>query len=562
MDMSANSPEPAAADSAELRAKAVAALRAGDFGAAAALIERGDATLPELLENLRIYQVELEMQAEELRASRHDTEVALRRFSGLFSALPVAVLVIDGRGMVLDANEHAQNTFALRRTRMIQHFFHRLVSGEDYRRRVVDALTRARLTGTATMEHIWFDANGRPFVGDLHLACPPAADVAQVQTICVIVDRTESLRAVAALRESQQRYESLVSSIDGIVWEADLSCEHFAFVGGQVERLLGHGVLAWREHGFWRRQLHDEDRARVLSERAAAVQRGDNHRIEYRMLRPDGSAVWLNDVATVVGERGQPRLLRGVMFDVSARREAEHLRLAKQSAEAASQAKTEFLSRVSHELRTPLNAILGFAQILSADGQHPLDAHQQQRVAYIEQAGWHLVTLINDILDLSRIEQGQLTLALAEVPLAAVLAESIDMVRTQAATRQVELQADLHAPAVSVRADPTRLKQVLINLLSNAVKYNTTQGTVAIRCRVEVDCVAIAVIDTGIGLDHEQLAKLYQPFNRLGADKTSIEGSGIGLVVTKRLVDLMHGTLEVVSAPGAGSTFTVRLPRA
>jgi signal transduction histidine kinase len=213
-------------------------------------------------------------------------------------------------------------------------------------------------------------------------------------------------------------------------------------------------------------------------------------------------------------------------------------------------------------LRTPLNAILGFAQILSADGQHPLDAHQQQRVAYIEQAGWHLVTLINDILDLSRIEQGQLTLALAEVPLAAVLAESIDMVRTQAATRQVELLADLHAPAVSVRADPTRLKQVLINLLSNAVKYNTTQGTVAIRCRVEVDCVAIAVIDTGIGLDHEQLAKLYQPFNRLGADKTSIEGSGIGLVVTKRLVDLMHGTLEVVSAPGAGSTFTVRLPRA
>ena len=218
---------------------------------------------------------------------------------------------------------------------------------------------------------------------------------------------------------------------------------------------------------------------------------------------------------------------------------------------------------MSHELRTPLNAILGFSQLLERDAKAPLPPHQARWVAGTLQAGWHLLAMINDVLDLSRIDAGTLRLELETVPLAPLLQACVAMVESAAARRSIQLQVDPVDAARAVRADPTRLKQVLANLLSNAVKYNVEGGRITLRAHaLDAATVRIEVDDTGLGLSPEQQRALFQPFNRLGREQSGIEGTGIGLVIVKRLVEQMGGTVALQSQPGAGSLFGLQLPRA
>ncbi|HEU4846234.1 MAG TPA: response regulator [Burkholderiaceae bacterium] len=238
----------------------------------------------------------------------------------------------------------------------------------------------------------------------------------------------------------------------------------------------------------------------------------------------------------------------------------QDLELARQQAERANQEKSTFLSHMSHELRTPLNAILGFAQILTSD-KLPSTADEKQAFArHILQAGRHLLTLINEVLDLAKIESGAMTLSLEPVALARVFQECQAMIQPLATRRGIELRFPARAPA-HVLADRTRLKQVLINLLSNAVKYNRERGTVALDCvAAQAGRVRIAVRDTGAGLTPAQLELIFQPFNRLGQEGSSEEGTGIGLALTKRLMEAMRGQIGVASMVGVGSTFWVELP--
>jgi PAS domain S-box-containing protein len=232
---------------------------------------------------------------------------------------------------------------------------------------------------------------------------------------------------------------------------------------------------------------------------------------------------------------------------------------AKAAAERANLAKSDFLSNMSHELRSPLNAILGFAQLLETDAT-PLTATQKESTGQILQAGWYLLDLINEVLDLALIESGKLLLSLEPMSLDEVLRDCQAMIEPQAQKHGVTLSFQLFDLPCFVRADRTRVKQILINLLSNAIKYNHAGGKVVVAyTKGHSDRVRISVKDTGPGLSSEKLAQLFQPFNRLGQESGAEEGTGIGLVMTKRLVELMGGVIGVESIVDVGSEFWVEL---
>jgi signal transduction histidine kinase len=235
---------------------------------------------------------------------------------------------------------------------------------------------------------------------------------------------------------------------------------------------------------------------------------------------------------------------------------------ARNEAERANQAKSIFLSRMSHELRTPLNAVLGFAQLLSAQKTTSLTEEQSDFVQEILHAGHHLLELINDILDLARIESGRVKLNLEPVELSPLLRECIALVKPLADRRGIRIElAD--GPEGVAQADPLRLRQVVINLLSNAIKYNRPEGTVSLRVRrQEPRRVYIGITDSGRGIQAADLERLFQPFERLAAEHERIEGTGIGLVLSKRLTELMEGEIGVESEVDRGSTFWVTLPAA
>jgi signal transduction histidine kinase len=224
--------------------------------------------------------------------------------------------------------------------------------------------------------------------------------------------------------------------------------------------------------------------------------------------------------------------------------------------------KSKFLSQVSHELRTPLNAVLGFSQLVLMDPSTP--AGQRQQIKHIHDAGKWLLTMVTDLLDLSRIETGNLAVTMTAVDVHALLLEVKAVVATDAAKMAVEIELPGGQAPTCVRADRSRLYQVFVNLLSNAVKYNRQGGQVrvAVHAASATDRVRISFEDTGAGMSPQQLEHLFEPFNRLGREGQSISGSGIGLVITRQLAQLMDGQIEVESHPGVGSRFSVDLPRA
>jgi CheY-like chemotaxis protein len=251
-----------------------------------------------------------------------------------------------------------------------------------------------------------------------------------------------------------------------------------------------------------------------------------------------------------------------VMTDITAhRRHEDSLSRARDEAERANEAKSEFVSRMSHELRTPLNAILGFAQLLEMARLKP--AHRDS-VGQILKAGRHLLTLINEVLDISRIESGRLSLSQEAVLVSDVLREALAMVQPQATERRVRVDAGtVDESNLYMLADRQRLKQIVLNLLSNAVKYNCAGGMVTVSCQPgDAGMLRLMVTDTGPGIPNDKIDLLFSPFERLGAEQTGVEGTGIGLAISKRLAEAMGGALGVNSQLGAGCTFFLDLPRA
>ena len=292
---------------------------------------------------------------------------------------------------------------------------------------------------------------------------------------------------------------------------------------------------------------------------------------ELTALARDGKETVVSFNATTFHDRD--RRVQGVFAaarDVTERKQFEHalqetnvaLQLAREAAEKANLAKSEFLSSMSHELRTPLNAVLGFAQLMASEVPPPA-AHQQRSIDQILKGGWYLLRLINEILDLAMIESGKVTMSQESMSMTDVLQDCKGMIEPQATKRGIALTFPTFDNIIYVHADRTRVKQVMINLLSNAIKYNGSGGSVIVQCVVSgKGRIRISVKDTGAGLSAEQLEQLFQPFNRLGQQDGAEEGTGIGLVVTKQLVELMGGLIGVESAVGVGTVFWVELAAA
>jgi PAS domain S-box-containing protein len=305
----------------------------------------------------------------------------------------------------------------------------------------------------------------------------------------------------------------------------------------------------------------NESPQEVVAHMAKIVNDGHD-RFDTRHRRKDGTIIEV-EISVNLVELDGAKMFYAFVRDISERKQGEQaLILSKNEAERANAAKSEFLSRMSHELRTPLNAVLGFGELLETDTAHPLTEEQNDHVREILHAGNHLLAMVDEVLDLSRIESGRLELSLEPVALAPMIEACVAQLRPLAAQRgiQVTLEPDL---LHTVQADRTRLKEVLLNLLSNAVKYNREGGAIDVRCTpLENKRLRISVHDTGHGIDADALPRLFQPFERLDSAYTGIQGTGIGLALSKILVEGMRGAIGVESVPGAGSTFWFELPLA
>jgi len=276
---------------------------------------------------------------------------------------------------------------------------------------------------------------------------------------------------------------------------------------------------------------------------------------EYR--KKNGTLIPIRLNGMLVHDPSGETYIWSIVEDITDRKKAEkNLIAAKEEAESANRAKSDFLSRMSHELRTPMNAILGFAQLMESDDSDPLSENHQSSNEQILRAGWHLLELINEVLDLSKIESGMLDVSMESIDAAEVIQECIELVKSQTEQYKVEIVNNITGP-LHVLTDRTRFKQIYLNLLTNAIKYNRRDGSVILD--VERDPTRsrfkFIVQDTGNGISNEQLEHLFEPFNRLGAEDSAIEGTGIGLVIARRLVELMGGDISVQSTPNVGSKF-------
>jgi len=373
----------------------------------------------------------------------------------------------------------------------------------------------------------------------------------------------ERARTEAALRESEQRFRNILNHVPIGVIYTDLqgfikesNPKFRELVGYTAEELSG---MTWMQF------THPEDRSEDI-ELSGQLVRGEIsvYRRQHRFVTREGRHVFTRSIVSLLRDaQGQPHRIVGVVEDITEHLKLQEAEAARELAEANNRAKSDFLSRMSHELRTPLNAMLGFAQLIELDRQQALSESQRDWVGQIQTAGWHLLDMINDTLDLSRIESGTLRLDIEPMDLPQVIAATLAMVDRAAQARGLIITQTLDEGAAQASGDPTRVKQILTNLLTNAVKYNIDGGRIHMATRVSsIGAVELAVSDTGLGMSPEQLAGLFQPFNRLGRERSAQEGTGIGLVISQRLAELMGGSLRAVSTEGEGSSFILTLPRA
>lgn len=377
----------------------------------------------------------------------------------------------------------------------------------------------------------------------------------------VVCELLRQRRHRLQLEEQNERLRDLARASGDWAWEldAELKCR---WIAGDFENVTGLDaalVIGKPAQPDPLVDVNGQDRRPARTLHDVLAERRPFSRVISRLRTPRGALLTSHSGLPVFGAQGEFRGYRGTTRDVTSRVERELLLRDKAALEEASRAKSAFLSRVSHELRTPLNAILGFAQLMALDQDPPLSNPQSHRLDGVRRASEHLLEMVNDVLDIARIEQGAMTLQPRAVAVSEVVATCVLAVQPLAGARPVSLRTQVPVE-LHIWADARALEQVLLNLLSNAIKFNHPGGTVLLTASTNAAGVAISITDSGVGLTADEIGQLFQPFNRLGAERKRIAGSGLGLVIVRELTRAMGGDVMVTSNPGQGSCFSVNLP--
>lgn len=516
-----------------------------------------------VLHELQVHQIELEMQNEELRDAHVALDFERARYFDLYDLAPVGYCTINNQGQIKRANLTAASLLGATRSELLgqrwSQFIHELDADVYY-------LQNKKLLESGepqSCELRMTRRDGR----SLWVQCSSTTSTNlddEIEIREVFSDITARKVAEQALIESGENYHKLFTSIDEGFCIIDMV---FDPQGNPVDyRFLQTNPSFERQSGLLRatgkriRELDPGMAERWCEIYGEVALTGEPVRMVDEPREPDGR--WFDVHASRLGGP-ESRKVAIVSNDITERMQVEiRLREAKAAADKANRAKSEFLSNMSHELRTPLNAVLGFAQLIKS-GSPPPTPVQERNVDYILKAGWYLLALVDEILDLAVVESGRPSLSMDSVSLDDVMRECRAMLEQQAQARGIHMRFPAEPAPLPVHADRKRVKQVLNNLLSNAIKYNRPDGSVQVDWAVtDSGRVRISVADSGQGLSADQIGQLFQAFNRLGKEAGREQGTGIGLMVSKLVAEMMGGAIGVQSTVGEGSVFWLELNRA